>query len=367
MATVLFTSFGSAGDLFPLIPVAKAVAARGHRPVMVVPRSLGGLLRGTDLRDPDLLSTRRDGWDSWEYLLDRWVAPSLPLEVQAYERTFDDVGPDLVVSSALAIGARIAARRQDRATALVNIFPQWVTPPRGSAPRTREAVARLVGDDAEDLVHGVLWGGLETELLLYDGKLLDDWHPGRDGVELVGFPYWDGGADPLAPGPAGAGPRVLVSFGSFLGRLAADQLRRVVDALSALPVEVIVAGTSSSDAATSQPGGPRVRYVGFTPVSDLLPACCAVVHHGGIGSTFAALGRGLPALVVPQAFDQPFNARMVAGRGVGIDARSCTIDEGVATLVADDTARDAARALAGDLVPGDVAATAAADTLCAAL
>ena len=43
MATLGFTCFGSAGDLFPVLTVAEAVEQRGHHVTVIVPRSLGAL------------------------------------------------------------------------------------------------------------------------------------------------------------------------------------------------------------------------------------------------------------------------------------------------------------------------------------
>ncbi len=43
----------------------------------------------------------------------------------------------------------------------------------------------------------------------------------------------------------------------------------------------------------------------------------AVVHHGGAGTTTAATRAGLPQVLVPQMFDQPYFARRVRELGVG--------------------------------------------------
>jgi UDP:flavonoid glycosyltransferase YjiC (YdhE family) len=42
---VLISTFGSAGDLLPLIPLAHQLATRDHEVVFAVPRSLGLYLR----------------------------------------------------------------------------------------------------------------------------------------------------------------------------------------------------------------------------------------------------------------------------------------------------------------------------------
>lgn len=49
----------------------------------------------------------------------------------------------------------------------------------------------------------------------------------------------------------------------------------------------------------------------------LLPSCSIAVHHGGIGTVIAAARAGIPQLVVPLAFDQPFWGSRVKELGVG--------------------------------------------------
>ena len=63
---------------------------------------------------------------------------------------------------------------------------------------------------------------------------------------------------------------------------------------------------------------PRVRHCAFAPFRQLLPLCGAVVHHGGVGTTAAALEAGCPQLVLPLAWDQPDNAARVVGLGAGL-------------------------------------------------
>lgn len=47
-----------------------------------------------------------------------------------------------------------------------------------------------------------------------------------------------------------------------------------------------------------------LRAVAAVPHMALLPLCCAVVYHGGAGSTAAALTAGCSQLVCPLHFDQ---------------------------------------------------------------
>jgi rhamnosyltransferase subunit B len=48
--------------------------------------------------------------------------------------------------------------------------------------------------------------------------------------------------------------------------------------------------------------------VNYAPYQSLLPRACAMVHHGGVGTTSQGLRAGAPTLIVPFAFDQPDNA-----------------------------------------------------------
>ena len=53
------------------------------------------------------------------------------------------------------------------------------------------------------------------------------------------------------------------------------------------------------------------------PHSWLFPRMAAVVHHGGAGTTGAALRSGIPSVLTPLAADQPSWARQVHALGAG--------------------------------------------------
>ena len=54
------------------------------------------------------------------------------------------------------------------------------------------------------------------------------------------------------------------------------------------------------------------------PHSWLFPKMAAVVQHGGMGTTAAALRAGVPTVIIPLGGDQPFWAERVAQLGVGV-------------------------------------------------
>lgn len=55
----------------------------------------------------------------------------------------------------------------------------------------------------------------------------------------------------------------------------------------------------------------------YVPFSRVLPHCAALVHHGGIGTLSQALAAGIPQLIMPLAHDQPDNAVRIREQGLG--------------------------------------------------
>ncbi|KAG2490237.1 hypothetical protein HYH03_011361 [Edaphochlamys debaryana] len=76
--------------------------------------------------------------------------------------------------------------------------------------------------------------------------------------------------------------------------------------------------SSMSSAAAAATSHPRLFLQGRdVPHTLLLPRCAAVLHHGGSGTTAAALLCGVPQVTCPCQFDQPFWAERVAYMGLG--------------------------------------------------
>lgn len=144
-----------------------------------------------------------------------------------------------------------------------------------------------------------------------------DW---RSGLRVVG--NWWPHHDPAQRLPTEledflrAGPRpVLVGFGSMasghgerLSEIAAGALRRAG-----------LRGILQSGSAGLTADGDDVLTVGDVPHALLFPRLAAVVHHGGAGTSAAALRAGVPAVTVPVTADQPFWAGRLAALGAAAD------------------------------------------------
>ncbi|MEO7446828.1 MAG: glycosyltransferase [Humibacillus sp.] len=110
----------------------------------------------------------------------------------------------------------------------------------------------------------------------------------------------------------------------------------------------------------------RPDVIGIGPVAHelLFPRCAVVVHHGGAGTTAAAVRAGVTQVIVPHAADQPYWGRRMADLGVAaapIARKDLTAARFAAALevALSPAARAAAYAL-GERVRGEAGASEAA-------
>ncbi|WP_025735062.1 glycosyltransferase [Mycobacterium genavense] len=108
----------------------------------------------------------------------------------------------------------------------------------------------------------------------------------------------------------------------------AETLAMITAACARLGERALVSGLAG---ATSD----RVKLVSAVSHAAVFPACRAVVHHGGAGTTAAGLRAGIPALILWHAADdQPVWAAAITRLGVGFgrEFRSTTTDSLAARL-----------------------------------
>ena len=161
-------------------------------------------------------------------------------------------------------------------------------------------------------------------------------------------------------------PPVYLGFGS-MRTVRADSARAAVEAIRAQDRRVLMGRGWAGLALVDDQDDCFV--IGEVNQRELFGRVAAVVHHGGAGTTTTAARAGAPQLVVPQGGDQVYWARRVAELGIGaahdgptptvqslsVALRSVLSQEtrARATAVAGDVGTDGARTAAGLLIAGD--------------
>ena len=107
---------------------------------------------------------------------------------------------------------------------------------------------------------------------------------------------------------------VYVGFGSMLSPNPVADLRLIDAAARAAGVTVV---HRPDDSAPELESTSAVRVVRHADHRWLFPRCAAIIHHGGAGTTNAALASGVPSAIVAHGFDQPFHGRRLHELGVG--------------------------------------------------
>jgi UDP:flavonoid glycosyltransferase YjiC (YdhE family) len=165
----------------------------------------------------------------------------------------------------------------------------------------------------------------------------------------------------------GRTPLVLVSL-STSEQGQADLLQRCVDAVAQLPVRAIVTTGASIDPASVK-AGDNTHVARYIRHADILTSASLVITHAGLGTTMAALGRGVPLLCTPMGRDQFFNAEQVqalgAGRMLMPDSSSEAIAQAAMHILGDDRFTAGAKRMAVAIggYGGAAAAAAALESL----
>jgi sterol 3beta-glucosyltransferase len=110
-------------------------------------------------------------------------------------------------------------------------------------------------------------------------------------------------------------PPVYVGFGSMFMQCGKRKTEIVIEALRLAGQRAVLATGWGGLTAENAPDG--IFVLDAVPHDWLLPQVAAVIHHGGAGTTAAALRAGKPTVICPFVGDQTFWGRRVATLGVG--------------------------------------------------
>jgi MGT family glycosyltransferase len=362
----LFTVWEGGGTLPPELGVARRVIERGHHVHVIGDPTIAArveelgcgfspwrraphrtsldpsqdLLRDWEIRSPlTMLRNARD----------QFMAGPAALFAADTTETIEAIEPDAVVADAMMLGTIIAAQAAGLPVAAVmpNIWMiptpgvpaigPGFTPARTPLGRARDATMRTIANrlfdgglpalNAARADHGLapidsFWDQVldVDRVLVLTSATFDFAAPAvPDNVIYVGpildDPQW---AEPWeAPWSEGDNrPLVLVGFTSNF-QDHGPQLRRVVEALSSLPVRAVVTLGQMLDP-EEVTAAPNVAVVRSAPHHEILQTASLAITHCGHGTTLKALAAGVPMVCIPMGRDQNDTAARVAHHGAGL-------------------------------------------------
>jgi sterol 3beta-glucosyltransferase len=139
-------------------------------------------------------------------------------------------------------------------------------------------------------------------------------------VAVTGYYFLDAQTD-WQPSPAlqaflaAGAPPVYIGFGSMAGRNPEQLATLVLEALAQSGQRGLLLTGWGGLRPETVPDS--VFVVNSAPHGWLFPRMAAVVHHGGAGTTAEGLRAGVPTVIVPFVFDQPFWGARVNALGLG--------------------------------------------------
>ncbi|GAA1518135.1 glycosyltransferase [Kribbella lupini] len=340
----LFSFAGGNGHALPLIPIARALAVRGHEVLFTCQPAMLDTVRAAGFDAVDSGGTTLTS-ASYRGPL---VATERGAEVRAIREGFAgrvareraprivdvgvDFGADVVVHDEVDFGAGVAAQRLGVPHASVTVLASGGMIAPGLVDEPLESLRAELGvaPGADDFLTIApvmpsfravpLPGGslcIKPDVLEEreqpEEPVVDAWLAGRPGRPLVYF-----------------------TLGTVFHQESGDLFTRVVTGLEELDANVVVTVGREVDPAELGERADNVLVERFVPQRALLPRAAAVVSHAGSGTVVSALACGVPLVLLPMGADQPWNADRCEELGVGRVLDPLTASPAEATAAVDD-------------------------------
>jgi UDP:flavonoid glycosyltransferase YjiC (YdhE family) len=364
-------SHGSRGDVEPCVAVGRELVRRGHDVHMVVPpdlvdfvESAGPTAIASGVNMQGLMELYRK---YWEFFFRN------PWKIQELNRLGHEVGEPVTQSRvevntaimSLADGADLlitglifeeqaanVAEYHDIPLATLHFFPMrangqllpflpsplgrsamtafWWLYWRGTkkvedAQREELGLTKAIGSSTRRMAErgsleiqaydDACFPGLAAEWTKFNGRQ----HPQRPFVGTLTLELPTDADDEAASWIAAGTPPIYFGFGSMPVADAAEMLAMISAACAQLGERALICSGWSDF--TDIPQSDHVKVVGAVNHAAAFPACRAVVHHGGAGTTAAGLRAGVPSLILYRAGDQPLWGAAVKRLKVGATRR----------------------------------------------
>ncbi|OBI24155.1 glycosyltransferase [Mycobacterium sp. E1386] len=361
----VLASYGGRGDIEPCAALGRELSRRGHDVRLAVPPDKVGFVESAEVPAVAYGPDTQGSMDAASEFLGRFQYGIGALS-EASERvnriwakksaTLTSVakGADLLLAhmNDQALAANVAEHHGIPLAAL-HVFPARIMPSSdlysGITREAGEAQRRALGLP-EAAVPAARDDGL-LELQTYDELCLPG--PAAEWVEPGGRRPFVGSltlelptdADDEALSWIAAGtPPIYFGFGSTPIDSPAETVAVISAACARLGERALICAGANDFGGV--PRFDHVKVVGALNYAAVFPACRAVVHHGGSGTTAAGLRAGVPTLILWTVWDQPMWAEAVERLKVGAGRRflDSTLDSLVADLRSVLTPECAARA-----------------------
>lgn len=122
-------------------------------------------------------------------------------------------------------------------------------------------------------------------------------------------------------------PPVYIGFGSMPCRDPEGRTRVLLEAIARAGVRAVI-GSGWAGLGEGSKLPEEVICAGSVDHAKLFPRCAAIVHHGGAGTTGTAARAGVPQVIVPHSFDQPYWAERMRLLGVSTYSVSRNLEAG---------------------------------------
>jgi MGT family glycosyltransferase len=351
---IILNTFGSFGDIHPYMAIAMELQRRGHVAVVATMEIYREKVQSAGLefapvrpnisqpreQDPELIEKIMEPRTGPRFLTEEVVFPAVRDSYEDLMKTV--VGADLLVTHPAAPAGPLAGRKTGMtwiSTILAPLsffsaydppappFWQWTSKFSVLGPgfmgfflnlMKNSYKAKAVTEFRDEL------GLSDTGNPMFDGqhsptrvlalfskvfaKRQPDW---PEQTEITGFCFYDGHHETTVPPELtrfleNGAPPIVFTLGSSAVWVARDFFSESIEAAKRLGRRAVLLIGDERNLPPTLPEG--VMAVDYVPYQALLPKACAVVHHGGVGTTSQALLAGVPALIVPFAFDQSDNA-----------------------------------------------------------
>ncbi len=351
----LLSTIGSRGDVQPLVALALQLTALGEDVRLCVPPDFQGWIAGLGLDVTPIGPELRP--------LTATRTPQLPVQPspeQVRQLTLGTVATQfdvvaraaqgcdrIVAATALQIAARSVAERLGIPYTFVAFCPAVFPSPHHAPPvlparpgvplHAAESNAARWAADAQRFnalfrdalnahrasaglpaVEDVRRHIFGADPWLAADPVLGPW-PGSDEVTPIASGAWivndERASSPELERFLDAGePPVYFGFGSLR---APESLGDAVSAAARATGRRALVSRGWADLAP-EGDSPDLLVIGEVNQQALFPRLAAVVHHGGAGTTTAAARAGVPQVLIPQMYDQPYWAGRVDALGIGV-------------------------------------------------